>query len=528
MKKHLFFLLTIISIILATSCSSEQLNSGFDTPSHMVETVTLSFSLELESDDELTKAPGDLGFGNGNKINNLVYALYTQDSSSDPNIEGEIKPVKLKDKMGNYQDLIRIDFNPQETREINIENVEIIKGIEYTLMLWAQYRPEEEKEDDKIYFELENDGIIRIKSYRDNHFPNNDDQRDVFCAVYKIVQYEDTRHLKLILRRPFAQINIGVKEALLKRGGLYDEAGNLLIDKSSIKISGDIANKYNLFKNIAEVEKDEDGETTTYTRTFSPGIIPSKAVDNSSLPLIVKNPDDDDSQEYVWLSMCYILPNGELGNVSKINIDEFKLYDKDDEEIEQLTKKSFFEVPALRNRRTNIILGATDFSLDPWFMQKHEDLTQDKYTSLIELFYNQSNYDDKEYLAKIDESYKDNIILDDDNNKHIMLDDITYTNPYNILPIHRNFSLYGMGEETIIIKDANSGSYHNIGSVRNLVIQDKNGNNKIFIDEDGFIWTYYNGEKEKTSNYLTPLSGGNRSYDITCSTGEVKLSTFYH
>lgn len=533
MKKHLFFLFTIIvSLILATSCSTEQAGSMFDAPSDNTGgTATLSFTVELESDETLTRAPGDPGFGNGNKINNLVYALYTQDSSLDPDVEGAIKPVKFKDAEGNEQDLVRIDFDPHSTNEIKIEGVEIIKGIEYTLMLWAQYRPEEEKDDDRIYFELENDGIIRIKSYRDYHFPNNDDQRDVFCAVYKIVQYEDSRHLKLILRRPFAQINIGAKEALLKRGGLIDKAGNLIIEKSSIRISGDIANKYNLFKNIAEVEKDDDGETTSYTRTFSPAVIPSKAEDNLKLPLVIKDPDTNESQEYIWLSMSYILPNGELGNISNIEIDDFRIYDKDDNEIDLLTRHSLSDVPALRNRRTNIILKAEDFGFEPWQDQSHEVLTQEEYTALIGVFNSQDNtkYDDEEYLAEnIDEPYKNNIIMDDDGTQYIMLGALSYTNPYNILPIHRNYTLHGTGEDTIIIKDANSGTYHNMGSVRNLVIQDKNGNNKIFIDLNGYVWTYNNGEKYKTSNYLPPLTGGSRSYDVTCSTGEVKLSTYYH
>ena len=536
MKKHLFFLFTIVVFIFMTSCISEESNTGLDIPSiNPVETVTLSFSVELESEEDSTRAPGDPGFGNGNKINNLVYALYTQDSSSDPDVEGEIKPVKFKDENGNEQHLVRVPFNPMENEVIKIQNVEIIKGIEYTLMLWAQYRPDEDSDDenDRIFYELGDNGIIRIKSYPGFHFPNNDDRSDVFSAVYKIVQYEDDRNLKLILRRPFAQINIGVKESLLKRlkrGELVDQNGNLLIEKSSITISGDIANKYNLFKNIAEIDKDEEGETTGHTRTFAPSVIPSKAEDYSYQKLIVKDPDTNESEEYVWLSMCYILPNGELGNISKIDIPSFKIYDENEEEIKLLSTTSFTDVPVLRNRRTNIILSYKDFDFSPWQEQTYVFLKPEEYTSLIDAFKSQSvsDYNDQSYLTEfVDEPYKESIITDYEDNKYVMLDAITYTNQYNILPIHRNYTLYGKGEETVIIKDSN-GNYHNIGPVRNLVIQDQKGNNKIFIDEEGYVWTYNNNEKKKTENYLSPLTGDNKSYNVTCNTGEVKLSNYYH
>lgn len=530
MKKQLFFLFTIISFFFTMSCSSDQGNIVPDAPFlNEAETATLSFTVELETDNELTRAPGDEGFGNGNKINNLVYALYTRDSSLDPNGEGEIKPVKIKDAQGIEQDLIRVDFNPGENNVITIQDVEIIKGIEYTLMLWAQYRPEVEQDDDRIYFELGNDGIIRIKFYTDNPFPNNDDHRDVFCAVYKIVQYEDARNLKFTLRRPFAQINIGVKEGILKRGGLIDDKNNLLIESSSITLSGEIANKYNLFKNISEIERDEEGENATLMRKFAANTIPSKAEENSYKYLNIKDRDTNESLDYVWLSMCYILPTGELGNVSEISIDDFRIYDKDDTEIDLLKSHSFSSIPAMRNRRTNIILEAKDFDIVPWFEQQHEKLLPEDFPGLIEQFYKHTNYFDSDYLYNnVELVYKDNIILDDDGNKYIMLEGITYVDPYNILPIHRDYTLYGTGEDCIITKDANSTSYHNTGPVRNLVIQDKNGNFKIFIDEEGYVWTYNNEEKTKTTNYLPPLTGENKSYDITCSTGQVKISQYYH
>ena len=553
MKKHLFFLFTIIISLYGGSCTSEREQPGIDIPaSGEGEIATLSVTVELETDEERTRAAGeDLGFGKGQKINTLTYALYTQQSSLDPNIEGEINPVKLKLPAGalnqydndgdGYANLVRVIYNPSENSNIQLEGIEIVKGIEYTLMLWAQYRPENETED-RVYFELGNNGIIRILNSNTNPFPNNDDQRDVFCAVYKIVQYEDTRELKLTLRRPFAQLNIGIPERILKRGGYFDENGKLLIENSSITISGDIANRYNLFKNQAEKENNQ-----SYTRTFGMATIPSLAQDNGwtegkiYIPLRIKDRDTHETKDYVWLSMCYILPDGKLGDVSEIDIQDFNFTytDKNNNLQTYIVEKNATDkqgndvflagVPALRNRRTNIILRAEDIGLVtiPWYAEEHEEFppTKDEnqdnlFKELIENYffmfdpkYPSSN--DEDFISNILTDFASYILVDDNGYYNIMLGEGDYIDSKNILPIHRSFILYGKGEETIIKKDANSNTYHNIGQVRNLLITDKNNNKQLFIDKDGWAYRYINGEKEEEPFYqLTPLTGNNRSYDV--------------
>lgn len=539
MKKHLFFLFTIIISLYGGSCTSEREQPGIDNPAPGEgEIATLSITVELEPDEERTRAAGeDLGFGKGQKINTLTYALYTQESSLDPNKEGKINPVKLKlpdgalnrddddtDRDG-YANLVRVKYNPSENSNVILRDIEIVKGIEYTLMLWAQYRPENETED-RVYFELGNNGIIRILN-SNNPFPNNDDQRDVFCAVYKIVQYEDTRELKLTLRRPFSQLNIGIPERILKRGGYFDENGNLLIKESSITISGDIANRYNLFKNQAEKEE------ASYTRTFGMATIPSLAPDNGwngtgYVPLTIKDRDTHETKDYVWLSMCYILPDGKLGDVSEIDIQEFKFtYEKEEEKGTSVF--SLEKIPALRNRRTNIILRAEDIGLVtiPWYEEEHMTfpVSEDKdvnnpFKNLIENYFckfatNYPNSDDSQLISNILNDYKDYILVDDNGYYNIMLGEGDYIDSKDVLPIHRSFILYGTGENTIIKKNANSNIYHNIGQVRNLLITDNNNNKHLFIDKDGWVYRYKNGEKEEEPFYqLIPLTGNYRSYDV--------------
>lgn len=370
MIRKILFILPILYIFSATSCSQDKTELIVDQPwNSEEEKVRTDFNLvvKLELDEELTRGVGEPGFGNGNQINNLVYALYTQESSLDPNVEGEIKPVILKYENEKPLTKIRVDFDPSKENRIEIKDIDIIKGIEYTLMLWAQYRPAGAEENK--YFSLRDDGIIRI-NYYEEPFPNNDDQRDVFCAIYKLMQYEDDRTLNITLRRPFAQLNVGVEEDVLRELDLMDDS-NLRIDKSSIVVTGDIANKYNLFKNIAEIDKDDEGNNIGYHRVFSPNTIPSKSIDNGyegeEYKYLTLNDADSNPKSLIWLSMCYILPNEERGYLSLIDLEELNLYaesenDENDVLVASVSPKT--GIPLMRNRRTNIILGKEDFIIE--------------------------------------------------------------------------------------------------------------------------------------------------------------------
>lgn len=554
MKFNSYLFFTILTLFFSTSCS-DIYTQETETPSNGVgEKAYISLSIELETDEHGTRGIGDPGFGNGNQINNLLYALYTQDSTPDDNDdEGDLKPVLLWDeKQQKYSPLIRVPFNPSENNnKITISDIEIIKGVEYTLMLWAQYRPDIETDDDRVYFELRDDGIIRIKSYDGYQFPNNDDQRDVFCAVYKMVQYEDHRNLHLTLRRPFAQINIGADYNLLKHRNYIDNEDNLLIEQSAITISGDIANRYNLFKNQAEKQNH-----LSYTRAFGLETIPAKAEkngysNNSGYPMLkIVDRETHEETEYYWLSMCYILPDGKLGDVSSINIDEFTFTYLKNEKIETKTlKKNDGEafltgIPALRNRRTNIILQGKDFG--PWYEVEHIKLTgDDLFNKVIGSFmidfpdkYTDNDGKTNHLAESFYQTYKANILFDDNEYKCIMIDGEFNLNPHPnnstvyILPVHRDFILYGTGDNTVIYKNANvlnNRLYHNIGQVRNLHIKDKSGKNHLFIDEEGYVTIYDDKDSPiKTEKRLEPLNGNNRSYNVYCDDGTVNPDPYFH
>lgn len=104
----------------------------------------------------------------------------------------------------------------------------------------------------------------------------------------------------------------------------------------------------------------------------------------------------------------------------------------------------------------------------------------------------------------------------------------------NIFPIPNGYTVDGMGH-TITMKTNNGtshgyvkGPYFNIGSARDIYLTD--GTNSIYIDADGGIWRYDAATDDYVdSGYkLTPLTGNNKSYDISCVDGNFCQSEYYN
>ena len=105
----------------------------------------------------------------------------------------------------------------------------------------------------------------------------------------------------------------------------------------------------------------------------------------------------------------------------------------------------------------------------------------------------------------------------------------------SVFPIYRKYLLDGMGH--IIFMKTNNGQpvgtnwgtvrYFNVGPMRDVYLVE--GNNRIYIDGDGFVYTYNSvtGTYTRTENQLQELTGAQKSYDINCVTGQIKQSNYY-
>lgn len=111
--------------------------------------------------------------------------------------------------------------------------------------------------------------------------------------------------------------------------------------------------------------------------------------------------------------------------------------------------------------------------------------------------------------------------------------DISKGGDANIFPIPKGYVVDGMGHTITMKTNGNntayvSAPYFNIGPVRDVWLTD--GTNTIYIDADGYIYIYDSDKQDfvKTKNQLTPLTGEEKSYDISCKDGTVHNSTYYN
>ena len=151
---------------------------------------------------------------------------------------------------------------------------------------------------------------------------------------------------------------------------------------------------------------------------------------------------------------------------------------------------------------------------------------------IIDVFVNQKEYDGSDIQEILERFFEMYGWKDDNGQKHFpIFDNVTYDN--NILPIWKECILDGMGHTITMRTNSNStkyvqAPYFNVGPVRDVYLRDSAGNT-IYIDSDGYIWTYdsQNNIYVKTANQLTPFEGDERSYDISCKDGTVHKSTYY-
>lgn len=128
--------------------------------------------------------------------------------------------------------------------------------------------------------------------------------------------------------------------------------------------------------------------------------------------------------------------------------------------------------------------------------------------------------------------------IGEDGKKYIRLyDNVTLppygnNNPSNIFPIPDGFVIDGMGHQ--VFMKSNNGiaatqyvKYFNVGPVRDIYLTD--GVDSIYIDPDGFVWTFNKetGEYVNSGNQLPELTGNQRSYDININ-GYIRPSDYFN
>ena len=295
MNKKLFLgMFAAAGMLFATSCSNDELDvvqSGNE--------AQVTFSLGLEG-GIATRAISD-----GQSADVLMYAVFDK--------EGErINTIQKVSKTG-------VTFP-------TTENITLAKGQTYKVAFWAQ------DEDCKAY--TVSDDMKVTVDYETNNTSNNDETRDAF---FKTVEFTVTgsTSIDVELKRPFAQINVGVTKADWDAA----VASGITVAQSSVVIKN-AATELNLLDGTVS------GETEV---SYELANIPSD-------PAILQVDTDGDGikEDYNWLSMSYILPSAAPTGYEKAALENVAfVFASNGEPIE--FNQGLNNVPVQRNWRTNIV-----------------------------------------------------------------------------------------------------------------------------------------------------------------------------
>ena len=328
-KKLLLGMFAAAGLLLATSCSKEEqdvVQSGNE--------AQVTFSLEVEG------AIATRAISDGKGADLLYYAIFDADNKLITTISGSTNGLLKKENAFP---------NASKTDEVEVT---LAKGQEYTAVFWAQ-----DASCDAYRVTAETDGLKVAVDYEGN---NNDETRDAFfkAETFKVT---GNAEIDVELKRPFAQINVGVTKADWDAA----VASGVTITESKVVI-----------KNAATSINLLDGTVSgKQVVEYDFAAIPT---DPATLEVDVdRNGTIDENEKYKYLSMCYILTdNGAEKTTLEADGLQFT-FKSGGEDI--VFDEGLHAVPVQRNWRTNI-LGKL--------------LTGDIQFNIVidEIFYNDYNY----------------------------------------------------------------------------------------------------------------------------------------
>lgn len=179
-KKFFFLLLAAAGTMLAASCSNEKMDDI-----QISDEAVVTFSVGTEG-GIATRAVSD-----GKTADKLVWAVYNED--------GQLLNVfKNGDAYVGQEIHLQV---PDMTENTKTVTVNLAKGQKYNVLFWAQ---------NSACGAYSTDDLRNVTVSYDGF--NNDENRDAFFACQQI-EVRGNETFKVTLKRPFAQINVGVTAA---------------------------------------------------------------------------------------------------------------------------------------------------------------------------------------------------------------------------------------------------------------------------------------------------------------------------
>lgn len=285
-KFHLWVVALIMSII-ATSCSQNE-------PTNSANEVEATFSLNIEN------AIATRAISDGTGADQITFAIFSEDGT-------EIFTPKTSRTISNNQLLKGVEIKAT-----------LVKGNTYKACFWAQNSKctaYNISEDMKVSINYE--GL------------NNDESRDAFFAYTEPFTVDVNPRLRVVLKRPFAQINVGATAE--------DIAS---ITASGVKVSKSEA-----------IIKDVPSELNLLNGNTSNPVNVNYAIAAKPNETLYVDTDNDSIKEaFTYLSMSYILAD------TASSVHEMTFNFPDDNSTQNIQLINGLEaVPAKRNWRTNIL-----------------------------------------------------------------------------------------------------------------------------------------------------------------------------
>ena len=300
MIKKFFTFMMAAGVLLATSCSHDDL----DTVQSGNE-AQVTFSLSLEG-GFATRAISD-----GSQADKLVYAVFDENG-------GRISTI---------QKIERTDVTFPAT-----ETLTLAKGQTYKIAFWAQ-------DADCEAYTIDDNMNVTV-SYE--NASNNDETRDAFFKTETFTVTGSTS-IHVELKRPFAQINVGVTEEDWEAA----VASGVTIKNSSVVIKN-AATSINLLTGAVS-----GSEVVTHSLNTIP---------TEDLKVDVNGDGTIGNDEtYTWLSMSYILvndggeDNASVDGAQKATLESLEFTFQPESGNEITLKSGLTNVPVQRNWRTNIL-----------------------------------------------------------------------------------------------------------------------------------------------------------------------------
>ena len=336
MKKLFYPLFALAALAMTnTSCSDELENGGINANE-----AAVTFTVQLENN------VGSRAAGDGTQATKLQYWVYKAEADTIGTIINGLTGETT--------------VNSDLTAEVSLT---LVKGQTYNFLFWAQ------DPDCTCYTPVPAEGVITVNNYVG---PANDESRDAFFKVRKDLKVTGPINETIVLKRPFAQINVGTSIGSLKDA----QTADVTIAKSSFTVNN-AATRLNTYSGSATV-----GNAVSYTLA---DIIESNKTDNAG------DLKDVDGKNYEHLAMNYILVADYTDNntTDEYGVGEnkqlvdatFEIFDNTDASI---NKFEIPNVPVQRNWRTNIIGDILNSNvtfniiIDPKFDNDHNYFTEEE------------------------------------------------------------------------------------------------------------------------------------------------------